>query len=64
MDGKTLEGKILANQDQFANVFHRQRFTLYGILYASYLFLYMYVPFTVTVIFLDTAQCPKYLTIQ
>ena len=35
MDGKTLEGKILANQDwfaKFANVFHCQRFVLYGIL--------------------------------
>ena len=31
MDGKTLEGKILVNQDRFTNVFHHQRFTLYGI---------------------------------
>ena len=33
MDGKTLESKILANQDQFAkftNVSHHQCFTLYG----------------------------------
>ena len=34
MDGKTLEGKILANQNRFAkftNVFYCQRFTLYSI---------------------------------